>query len=226
MAFRYSPKIVTDGLVLCLDAANPKSFVSGSTTWNDLTTNFNNGILTNGPFFNGENGGSIVFDGVDDYVDVVSTVNVGNPNTIIATFKLSGSNVDSVIYGPTANDYDNWLGVFSDKIRFFGTQTANVNNFSLVGTTTLNTLNTTWYQVASVINGNTATIYLNGLQEGTTTQAFTIGAWASNVSIGKRGFVSQRYFKGAIASVQAYNRALSDQEILQNYNATKTRFGL
>ena len=51
MAFRYSPKIVTDGLVLYLDAANPKSYVSGSTLWNDLTINSNNGVLTNGPTF-------------------------------------------------------------------------------------------------------------------------------------------------------------------------------
>ena len=68
MAFNFSPKIVTDGLVLCLDAANSKSIVSGSTTWNDLSRGGNNGNLVNGPTFNSGNGGSILFDGVDDYV--------------------------------------------------------------------------------------------------------------------------------------------------------------
>ena len=58
MAFNYSPKIVTNGLVLCLDAANPKSYVSGSTKWNDLSKNYLNGTLTNGPTFNSANGGS------------------------------------------------------------------------------------------------------------------------------------------------------------------------
>ena len=69
MAFNYSPKIVTNGLVLCLDAGNVKSYVSGSTTWTDLSPTQKNGILTNGPTFNSSNGGSIVFDGVDDYIN-------------------------------------------------------------------------------------------------------------------------------------------------------------
>ena len=67
MATYYSPKIVTDGLVLALDAANRKSYNSGSTTWYDLSGNNNNGTLYNGPTFNSANSGSIVFDGVDDY---------------------------------------------------------------------------------------------------------------------------------------------------------------
>ena len=68
MAFNYSPKIVTDGLVLYLDAANPNSYVSGSTSWRDISRGGNNGTLVNGPTFNSANGGSIVFDGVDDNI--------------------------------------------------------------------------------------------------------------------------------------------------------------
>jgi len=71
MAFQYSPKIVTNGLSFYVDASNTKSFVSGSTVWNDLTINSNNGTLTNGPTFSRNNGGSIVFDGVDDRVNLV-----------------------------------------------------------------------------------------------------------------------------------------------------------
>ena len=82
MAFRYSPKIITDGLVLFLDAANPKSFVSGSTTWNDLTTNFNNGTLVNDPTYSLTNSGNIVFDGTDD------NIQLGNASKFI-----SGSNI-------------------------------------------------------------------------------------------------------------------------------------
>jgi hypothetical protein len=67
MAFSYSPKIVTDGLVLYLDAANSYSYVSGSTSWNDISRGGNNGTLVNGPTFNSGSGGSIVFDGVNDY---------------------------------------------------------------------------------------------------------------------------------------------------------------
>ena len=75
MAFNYSPKIVTDGLVLYMDAANSKSYVSGSTTWNDISRSGNNGTLINGPTFNSSNGGSIVFDGTNDYVNLSDSDN-------------------------------------------------------------------------------------------------------------------------------------------------------
>ena len=68
MAFSYSPKIITDGLVLYLDAANPYSYVSGSTVWNDISRTMTSGSLINGPTFSSANNGSIVFDGVNDYV--------------------------------------------------------------------------------------------------------------------------------------------------------------
>jgi len=72
MAFSYSPKIATDGLVLCLDAANNRSYPGSGTAWTDLSRGGNNGALTNGPTFNSANGGSIVFDGTNDYVQVTS----------------------------------------------------------------------------------------------------------------------------------------------------------
>jgi len=67
MGITRGPNIVTDGLVFAVDAANPSSYVSGSTIWKDQTVNQNDGTLTNGPTFDSGNGGSIVFDGVDDY---------------------------------------------------------------------------------------------------------------------------------------------------------------
>ena len=69
MAFSYSPKIVTDGLVLYLDAENTRSYPGTGTTWSDLSRDGNNGTLTNGPTVDSGNGGSIVFDGSNDYVD-------------------------------------------------------------------------------------------------------------------------------------------------------------
>ena len=68
MSGSISRKLVTDGLILYIDAANSKSYPDSGTTWFDLTSNNNNGVLTNGPTFDSANGGSIVFDGVDDYV--------------------------------------------------------------------------------------------------------------------------------------------------------------
>ena len=85
MAFNYSPKISTDGLVLCLDAANTKSYPGSGTVWSDLSRGGNNGTLTNGPTFNSGNGGSIVFDGVNDYVDCgVSNISLPINITLIS----------------------------------------------------------------------------------------------------------------------------------------------
>jgi hypothetical protein len=84
MAFNYSPKIITDGLVLYLDAANTRSYPTNGTIWSDLSRNNNNGTLINGPTFNSANGGSIVFDGVDDRVSRNSAIDTGQNFTINA----------------------------------------------------------------------------------------------------------------------------------------------
>ena len=73
MALSHSPKIVTDGLVLCLDAGDGKSYGGSGTTWTDRSVNSNNGTLTNGPTFDSSNGGSIVFDGSNDYTSFSAT---------------------------------------------------------------------------------------------------------------------------------------------------------
>jgi len=77
MSYSNGPTIVTDGLVLALDAADKNSYPGSGTTWNDLAGS-NNGTLTNGPTFDSGNGGSIVFDGVDDYVNLS---NLGLPTS-------------------------------------------------------------------------------------------------------------------------------------------------
>ena len=69
MAIFYNPRTITDGLVLCLDAANRKSYPGSGTTWTDLSGRGNTGTLTNGPTYSSANGGSIVFDGTDDIVN-------------------------------------------------------------------------------------------------------------------------------------------------------------
>ena len=76
MSFKYGNGMVTDGLIFYLDAANPRSFVSGSTSWYDMTRNSNNGTLTNGPTYDSSNGGAVVFDGSNDYI------NFGNSSAV------------------------------------------------------------------------------------------------------------------------------------------------
>ena len=227
MAVQYSNgKIVTDGLILNLNAADQNSYVSGSTAWNDLSGNNYNGTLTNGPTFSSGNGGSIVFDGVDDYASLSGTITLGSTFTILAWIKpstLAGG--DYIVYGLDANGADNWFGINGNAVNLFATQIPDVNNFTVSGGSISST--SIWYFIGCTIDTSTAKVYLNAVEQNSTTKAFTIGAWNSATnSIGRRGSIAQRYFPGSIASVQAYNRVLSTTEMLINYNAQKTRFGL
>jgi len=217
--------IVTSGLTLNLDAGFTPSYRRSGTTWTDLSFSGNNGVLTNGPTFSFSGSGSIVFDGVDDYVNIPTSITMGSQNTVIGFIKLSGTNSDTVVFCPEANGIDNWLGIQSNRILLYATEISDVNNFAIQGITNLDTSDSIWYQIVSTINNNVATIYLNGVQENTVTKNFTIGSWTSNANLGRRGGFSQtRYFKGSISSVQVYNRVLSPTEIVQNYQAQFPRF--
>jgi hypothetical protein len=225
MASLGGPNIVTNGLVLSLDAANTKSYSGSGTTWFDKSGNGNNGTLTNSPTYSSANGGSIVFDGVDDYINISTTLNLTNPLTIctfVNTSVITGSN--QVIYGPSANGNDNWLSVSNNRAQIFATQTSDVNNFQAAGTTVIQA--NIWYHITGIVNNNIISLYINGVFEvASAAQAFTVGGWNSTARIGQRAS-GQFPFNGRIACVQGYNRALTAAEILQNYNATKSRFNL
>ena len=225
MAFGNGPKIVTSGLVFALDASDRNSYISGSLTWKDLSGNGNTGTLTNGPTYSSTNGGSVVFDGIDDYVDISTSPNLTNPLTICTFVNksfITGSN--QIIYGPSANVNDNWLSVYGDRVQVFATQTADVNNFTIQSNTVI-TANK-WYYITVIVNDNVISLYVNGVFDvASSPQAFTIAGWNSTARIGQRP-TGQFIFNGSIANVHGYNRALSATEVLQNYNALKSRFNL
>jgi hypothetical protein len=225
MAFHRGPKTVTDGLVLYLDAANPKSYVSGSTVWRDLISNQISGSLINGPTFDTGSNGSIQFDGVDDYVNISTTPNLTNPLTVCAfvnTSVVTGSN--QVIYGPSANGSDNWFSINNNRLQLYATQDADLNNIQITGNTVIKS--NIWYYLTGIVNNNIISTYINGVLESVSSpQGFTFGGWNSTTRIGQRA-TGQFPFNGRIAYIQGYNRALTAEEVLQNYNATKSRFGL
>lgn len=117
MSFNYSPKIVTDGLVLYLDAANTKSYVSGSTIWNDLSRNNFNGSLINTPTFNSQNSGSILFDGVDEYVNLgVVDIGITRDFTISFWANITKNGVVEIFNrGYTPPDYGIYLAKLSNN---------------------------------------------------------------------------------------------------------------
>ena len=229
--------IVTNGLVLYLDASNTKSYVSGSTTWNDLTPNLNNGVLTNGPTFNSANGGSIVFDGTNDYVkgnDTFSVLNGTNKlslsmwinvtdllsNRILFHIpkNLTASNSQVLIFLRTTGVLDisvNSTGIYSRSIS--GSVTSNVwtnvnINFDLSQASSAN-------RIRPYVNG--VDVFSSANNPSTSFPVSTGEYWLGEEA---NGYLAP--FKGNISNLILYNRVLTPSEILQNYNATKSRFGL
>ena len=215
--------IIDDGLILYLDAANPKFIISGSSTWTDISKNRNSSTLTNGPIYNSANNGSILFDGVDDYAACDQTTQMSNIFTISAIIKLTSRNTSGTIVGSNANGGDNVFRIIGDVLTCLFTESSDVNNTILTGTTILTY--GIFYHVTVTVNINTVTLYLNGVQDATTTVGFNIGSWTNQMGIGRRSTTrDQWYFNGNIATVQIYNRALSAAEILQNYQVLLPRF--
>ena len=204
------PKIITNGLVLYLDAANPKSYLSGSTKWNDLSGRESNGTLTNGPTYNSLNGGNILFDGVDDYV----------------TGSMSNLNEYTLCIMVKVLSYKAGGGVFG------GINTSNV--FIQLGGGYAFQFN---YAFVSVPPPLSQWTYVVGVQTSSSIQSLYIdGSFKSSASpyvsslglgyvIGRRE-IGNVYINSQVGIAQIYNRALNAVEIQQNYNTTKTRFGL
>jgi hypothetical protein len=217
------PNIITDGLVLSLDAGNNKSYQSGSTTWFDRSGRGNNGTLTNGPTFNSANGGSIVFDGVNDYVSMGNFIQNITAFTVNHWITLNISQTTRTIFSnySTVGGPRGWVTGISDS-------TANVVKFFLGDSTLFSTFALIVgipYYVTVTYNSGNPTIYINGVFNNSSTTTITYSSLALNNDIGRLGTGIQN-FNGRISQVSVYNRALTPDEILQNYNATKTRFGL
>jgi len=226
MAFNYSPKVVTDGLVLYLDAANPKSYTSGSTAWRDLTRNGNTGTLTNGPTFSSANGGNIVFDGVDDFVSTTYISNTFNNHTQTIWYKWNGINqlagliylgnltnsgMGLVIYnGSPSGGSGNQVGVLYGGLVFNAVPT----------TITLNS--NSWNYMVVTRNDTTTKLYNNSNLVGSTTST-------PNSAVSYQfnyGNITSFAAGGNVSNINFYNRELTEQEIKQNFNAIKGRFGL
>ena len=188
----------------------------------NMIVNNYDGEIFNNVYFDTSKYGSLLFDGSADYVKIQAP-SFGNTFTISAFIRLTSNNSDTVIYGSDANGADNWFGINTNRLYTFFTEITDVNNSSLTGSTTLQ--NNIYYHVALTINGSTVKMYLNGVEDATTTVAFTIGAWGSSLdSIGRRGNLAQRYFNGNISVFSVYNRVLSQAEILTIYRNYRTRY--
>ena len=221
------PNIVKDGLVLYLDAGSPNSYYSqsGGITWKDISGNGNNGTLTNGPTYNSSNGGSFVFDGVDDFVNLTnigfSLMGSGISSTVCLWTKVTnispGRNM--VFFEQSTNSSNRYVIWFQDSDNTLNFYPNALNHKS--STININT----WYFICTTVNGTSSKMYLNGIQIGSSVN-YSPSNTNTNTYLGLSPVYTNEFLYGNISQVQAYNRELSVSEVLQNYNATKSRFGL
>jgi len=231
MAVAGGPNIVEDGLVFAVDFANKKSHISGSTAVNDLVRS-NNGTVTNGPVYDN---GALDFDGNDDYVDFGS-IDSSNPMSFYGITNMAievwmyqegtGDPYQRVIdKSNNSNTVNGWgivLGlspVSSKRLAFFidGGDTITISsgyNFN------------TWHHITFTKEGSAWKIYIDGALVASNGSSRVFPATTTNMRIGTWNHTTGREWNGKIGTIRAYHKALTASEVLQNYNATKGRFGL
>lgn len=232
------PDIITDGLVLHLDAANSKSYPGSGNTWTDLSGNGNHGTLTNGPSFISANGGSIAFDGINDSASVPTISSTSDGLTMSLWINLSTLYyascpcVGQIILVDWGTWYDNWTGIASNGAELYFGVYSTSNRVLYYNGSSGSTLINKWYHIVATFGpsgtSNFLRTYKNGIQQQsgslggtglfTVTAPINIGGWFR--------FCGNCYFQGQMPQLSIYNRPLTASEILQNYNATKGRYSL
>ena len=215
--------IIADGLVFNMDAANRASYIPNTDTSFNTIDLSQSGSLNNGVTL-GTNPQNFIFgaDGVDDYIDFgnITECNFGSGNMSVSSWiktdTIASGNVDIIGIGANGGTRIRLQRRAAKLGGYIDSTSAN----SLTGGTTINTSN--WYNGCITKVGTTFTIYLNGSVDGTisisgnfTDTEVIVGAYFGG------GF---NYFDGSIGPTQIYNRALSANEVLHNYNALKKRF--
>ena len=224
MSASVNPDIVTDGLVLCLDAANPKSYPGTGTTWYDLSGTGDTSTLTNGPGFDSANNGSITFDGVDDYVLTSNSYALGlNPFAIDIWLKRVGDPiVNASLFASNATQTEtNYQLAFN----------ANGTIRMAIGTTVTTCgfiPDSTWTHYCFSRESATSTggkSYINGVLDRTVDTSADLSQLIT-YRIG-RNRAGTTYYNGYIASIKFYhNKSLTPEEVKQNFAAVRGRYGV
>jgi hypothetical protein len=228
MATYYSPRIVTDGLVLCLDAGNSKSYSGSGSTWTDLTENSGNGANSN-MTYNSGNGGYFVFNNSSS-VSTISNYSALNPTTglTIESWVNFDGNSDDFIF--EKGDVNTQYSLFSHStdivFRTFHSGDGGYHSQS-PEKSAVGVVNGQWVHIVGSWNGSIKNIYINGVLKNSIAKAGNLVTTSPGASVGRfGGTTTGYYFGGKIAKVAIYNIGLSASQIEQNYNALKGRYGL
>jgi hypothetical protein len=218
--------IVTNGLILNLDAGFTPSYPKTGTVWYDISGGGNNATMYNGLTYN--SGGWMDFDGSDDYCQIsyngsnMSSWSTGQTISIWMYHNITSGrrNPWNQAYG----GYGTWTHEQGGSINYYyGNAGSNNLPYTALGSAAVP--RETWTHMCVTRTTSLITWYRNGVSTGTQTNPYgTLTSTTSNITIGF-GYTGV-YWQGRMAIIQSYNRALSSSEVLQNYNAQKGRFGL
>ena len=222
----------TGGTVTSVGGYTIHTFTTSGTftpTWGDMSTNGNTGTFTAGITYNIANGGSLSFNGSNDYVDCGNTASLsaigGTTNITVSGWAYytaygGGGNSYSVL---TVKGYP-WTWLLENPSNTFKFRISAGGFDVSVDDTSTHLLNT-WYNVVGTYDGSNMRIYVNGVLKNTTAQTGTLATNSETAKIGT--YQGTNYnLTGRISNVSIYNRALSAAEITQNYNALRGRYGL
>lgn len=223
MGVAYNSRIITDGLVLCLDAANSKSYPGSGTTWTDLSGNGNTGTLVNGPTYSSANGGTLVFDGSDEYI-TVSNVQPNTNDFTISVWVYKNNNTSNNYvwdFGSNGGTLAAGTSVSGYGFRYYNVTLGTGNMYTQGPIPDINK----WYEVSITRNSGTTTMYVNG-QLITSSSGDTHNISSTTLNIGRYGGGTGYEHDGRMSNFKIYNRALTAAEISQNFNALRGRFGI
>lgn len=231
MSLEHGASIVTNGLVLCLDAGNTKSYPGTGTTWTDLSGLGNNGTLTNGPTYSSANSGSLVFDGTNDNVSFGEKLNQTTSNFSMSAWVKSTSTAAGNNNGIIYKKYTGYSYIAGYRLNMpngaFDVEIADGTSHSQL-TAGSGYNNGTWWNVtATIIRGSSLNLYANGVLIGTAAQTFTTTIDSTGTPFCLASLAGQYHiYAGSMSYVSMYNRALSASEITQNFNALRGRYGI
>lgn len=231
MGLNHGTNIVKDGLVFYVDAANQRSYPGSGTTWTTLKGS-NNVTLLSGPTFSSDDLGSIVFDGIDDNAQIE-----GNPGVTQNIFNATANSVCAWVYNTDLSRDATVVGLWSGQYILYMDTDGTGDGYRVLYATgagnrgtshnNVNAIQDQWQYVVSTFSNTAVSLYVDGaLIQTTTFSSTTMTTSTNNIAIGADQPNGARDWPGRISNVSFYDKALTAQEVKQNYNTLKGRFGL
>lgn len=226
MGIAYNSNIVTNGLVFCVDAGNPRSYPGSGTSWRDVGGNYVPTTLVNGPAYTSTSPGFFTFDGVDDYGALQNTT-LGNGNLawtcsawVRTTTTVNSLGLGSVLSNASSGPVYSMLGVNNGKIVYWTYQSSAWSQ--KLGVATVN--DNIWHMLTWVnYTNSTMDMYVDGVLDSNVANSTS----GNNNPIDRLGGSWNGSFPGAISQVLIYQSvSLSAAQVLQNYNAARGRYGI